>query len=81
MPAHRHGIVAVDTDAADSKPTNQMMPAASEMYAPVPSSNNASQMNGSFLGSRGGGQPHPNQMPYVVMTYIMAAQGIFPPRA
>jgi len=30
------------------------------------------------LGSAGGSQPHPNQSPYLVMTWIIALTGIFP---
>lgn len=32
------------------------------------------------LGSAGGGQPHENRMPFLVMSYCIALQGIFPSR-
>jgi microcystin-dependent protein len=32
------------------------------------------------LGVSGGGQPHNNQQPYLDVTFIIALQGVFPPR-
>lgn len=37
-------------------------------------------MNGPAIGSTGGGQPHDNMKPYLVMTYVIATQGIYPSR-
>jgi microcystin-dependent protein len=28
----------------------------------------------------GGGQPHPNLQPYLVLNFVIALQGIYPPR-
>jgi microcystin-dependent protein len=33
------------------------------------------------LSTTGGGLPHNNLQPYLGMTFIIALQGIFPPRA
>jgi microcystin-dependent protein len=40
--------------------------------------NNLGTMLPASLGNVGGSQPHPNQSPYLVMTWIIALQGIFP---
>ena len=32
------------------------------------------------LGLTGGSQPHNNMMPYLVLNYVIALQGIYPPR-
>jgi microcystin-dependent protein len=37
-------------------------------------------MNSVAIGSTGGNQPHENKKPYLVITYIIALQGIFPTR-
>jgi microcystin-dependent protein len=38
-------------------------------------------MNASALALAGGGQPHNNLPPYLVVNFIIALQGIFPPRS
>jgi len=38
-------------------------------------------MSSAALGSTGGNQPHDNMKPYLVMTYIIATVGVFPPRS
>jgi microcystin-dependent protein len=37
-------------------------------------------MNPTTIGLTGNGQPHPNRQPYLGITFIIALQGIFPPR-
>jgi microcystin-dependent protein len=37
-------------------------------------------MNIQALGPAGGNLPHNNMQPYLVVTFIIALQGIFPPR-
>lgn len=37
-------------------------------------------MSSAALGSTGGGQPHDNMKPFLVVTYVIALQGIFPSR-
>ena len=38
-------------------------------------------MAGNAIGQAGGGQPHPNWNPYLVLNYIIALTGIFPTRS
>ena len=33
------------------------------------------------LSVAGGSQPHNNMMPYLTVTFIIAMQGVFPPRS
>jgi microcystin-dependent protein len=35
-------------------------------------------MHPSTIGNAGGSQPHPNMPPYLVLTFVIALQGIFP---
>jgi microcystin-dependent protein len=39
------------------------------------------QMAPNAIGLTGGGQPHPNMQPYLCVSFIIALQGIFPPRS
>ena len=39
------------------------------------------QMSPDALGIIGGGQPHTNMQPYLVVNYIIDLQGIYPPRS
>ena len=38
-------------------------------------------MNSVAIGSTGGNEPHNNQKPYLTINYIIALEGIFPPRS
>ena len=49
-------------------------------YAPA-STQSAVQMNAQAVGMSGGSQPHNNLPPYVTLNFIIAMQGIFPPRS
>jgi microcystin-dependent protein len=79
MPQHRHAIMAIDSEAKEAKPASQV-PAAAEMYAAAPKPADASPMGSSFLEERGGVEQHENTMPYVVLRYVISANGVMPPR-
>ena len=53
-------------------------PAATNVYV---SGNPNVQMNANVLAPAGGSQPHNNVMPTTVLNWIIALQGIFPPRS
>ena len=38
-------------------------------------------MNANIVGKTGGGQAHNNMQPYLVVTWCIAVQGLFPPRS
>jgi len=50
------------------------------IYSPSVPANNA-QMNPLATSIAGGSQPHNNMMPYLCLTFIIALQGVFPPRS
>jgi len=82
MPQHLHTMQATSTQAAAN--TNSPAPAR------VLANSNFSQAWGSAGGLQpfdptsitnvGGSQPHNNMMPYLVLNFIIALQGIFPSR-
>jgi microcystin-dependent protein len=78
IPSHTHVAMGATAVANTGSPAGASwaMPRAllySSIAPAVPMSTEA-------LGSSGGGQPHENRKPYVVMSYVIALQGIFPSR-
>jgi microcystin-dependent protein len=81
MPAHTHGARSNAGGPTTSDPTNAIWTSvsrtASPPYAPA---NNLVAMSSSALQSSGGSQPHNNMQPFLVVNFIIALQGTFPPR-
>ncbi|MFQ5935564.1 MAG: phage tail protein, partial [Acidiferrobacterales bacterium] len=78
MPQHTHGFV-VSAEAADrADPTNRRVGSESTLFAPGPS--NVS-MSTTALPATGGTQSHNNMQPFLVINFIIALIGIFPPRS
>jgi microcystin-dependent protein len=80
LPTHMHGLQAVNANATTNSPNNTTMFAnstASQAYQPPA---NLVAMAANAVSSVGGSQPHNNMMPYLVLNFIIALQGIFPSR-
>jgi microcystin-dependent protein len=79
MPAHNHALMAT---AAPSTGT----PSAAVGLAPASgasiyrSGGNRVAMDAATVGVGGGGAAHNNMQPYLALNFIIALQGIFPPR-
>lgn len=82
IPSHTHGVLASPTPGTTSDPTNasfaiprvgRVTEAAYGTSASVPLAPDA-------FGVTGGGQPHNNVQPSLALNYIIALQGVFPPR-
>jgi len=84
-PVHTHAAGAATTGGTDS-PAGAIWGEAKEgktpvhLYAPSNTSTNVT-MNAAILAPVGGGAAHNNLQPYLVLTFIIALQGIFPPRS
>lgn len=81
MPQHNHTMGTLSAPGTASRPNTQLLaqPTAGNAYGPVPS--DGSTLNQAAISSAGGNQPHANLQPYLVMNFIIALQGIFPPRS
>jgi microcystin-dependent protein len=80
MPAHSHLVSGSGRPANENDPNNSYWGAAvANMYNPT--ANPPQQMAFQTLGSAGGGLPHNNMQPYLVLNFCIALQGIFPPRS
>ena len=84
MAAHPHGIGVVDATGTQNTPANAALAesrtgrVADLQYGPgttqVP-------MNPNMLAPAGASGPHNNMPPYLVVNFIIALQGIYPPRS
>jgi len=80
VPTHNHAIMGTESSANSATPANCALARTS---GPVPYSNQSNplvSMAPSALPPVGSGLPHNNLMPYTVLNWIIALQGIFPSR-
>jgi microcystin-dependent protein len=74
MPAHAHTATVNATGANQSSPVNgHWANSTRNLYA-------TSANSTMTAGNAGGGQPHENRSPYLVINFCMAIYGIFPSR-
>jgi microcystin-dependent protein len=80
IPAHTHRAVgAAHAGSSPSPAGSTWAKEGRELYTSATSA--PTEMAAGALASEGGGQPHNNLPPYLVVTFIIALQGIFPPRS
>jgi microcystin-dependent protein len=80
MPGHTHAANCVNNDGVSYDPAGNVWSAdagGNNEYGPGPA---AGQMSSNAILQAGGGQPHNNLQPYLVVNYCIALQGIFPAR-
>lgn len=82
MPSHAHGLQA-DTRVGNlgTPGPDYSLARSSPMVYKLAAGANKVQMNPLTLSPAGGNQPHNNMMPFLGLTFIIALQGIFPPRS
>lgn len=77
MPSHSHPAVGNSGAASSTSPAAHIWAHASaNAYA----SSANSVMNAAAIAANGGGQPHENMSPFLVVNFVIALQGIFPSR-
>jgi microcystin-dependent protein len=79
IPAHAHGVNCDSENATSANPSGNL-PGVTERptYAALPGTQ---KLNASAVAADGGGVPHNNLQPYLVMNYCIAPQGVFPARS
>jgi microcystin-dependent protein len=76
MPTHTHVVAGSPNASTVASPTgNYLATSPGNVYGPPPA--NTSLMPAT-LTDAGGGQPHDNMSPYLVLNFCIALQGIFP---
>ena len=79
LPTHIHGLQASsNSTGTTADPTNAFLAPVANGYFQPPS--NLTTISPQTVTSVGGSQPHNNMMPYLVLNFIIALQGIFPSR-
>ena len=83
MPAHSHGVQAAAGTGQPSAQNNAWASGAKgfgNVYSPSVAASNV-QMGPFATSIAGGNLPHNNMMPFLCLTFIIALQGVFPPRS
>ncbi|MEI7908791.1 MAG: tail fiber protein [Verrucomicrobiota bacterium] len=83
MPSHSHAVQCKGTPPPSSGGT----PGAAAVFGrsnggmAYTAAANLGAMDPATVAPAGGSQPHNNLMPYLTLTFVIALQGVFPPRA
>ena len=77
LPTHTHPVLASTANGTVPVPTNSALAATPAKIYGAPSSG-LTTLNPVNVSSVGGSQAHNNMMPYLVLNFIIALQGIFP---
>jgi microcystin-dependent protein len=82
MPVHAHGLFATAGLAAGRDPSNNPLARSRNGMAYQSTVNaNVVSMAPQAVSPAGSSLPHNNMQPYLCLTFIIAMQGIFPPRS
>ena len=82
IPAHNHFLRGTTVGADQTDPTNRVWAASTVGRTPPPlySTSQNATMAPTALSVSGGSLPHNNLHPFLTLNFIIALQGIFPPR-
>jgi microcystin-dependent protein len=81
IPAHGHSLNASKSDATDRVPTGKLPANGLGGIVAYAAPGALTQFSPNALGPTGGDLPHNNLMPYLVLNFCIALQGVFPPRS
>jgi len=81
MPMHNHLLMTTNVAGALPSPNGNFLAASSDanvaLFRPTA---DGSTLNPQSIGLAGGSQPHNNMQPYLVISFSIALEGIFPSR-
>lgn len=77
LAAHSHGVSAQSTDGSTVNPEGQVWAKGVRQFSNAEPNET---MHPDSITSTGGSQAHGNVMPYLVVSYIIALEGIYPSR-
>jgi microcystin-dependent protein len=75
IPSHIHSATASSNNGDSPVPAGNYLGAANNFYAPLA---NPTALPPATLTTTGGSQPHQNMQPFLVLSFCIALQGIFP---
>jgi len=77
IPQHNHALMASGNPGGSSNPGNQVLAAGQNVKLYIGDAPTVN-LNSQTVAPAGGSQPHTNEMPYLVVRYIISLFGIFP---
>ena len=80
IPSHTHSLKAVSDAGDNSAPEGAYLANTGALDKEYKTSGDLVPMNANAIGANGGSQPHDNLPPYIVLTFYIAMEGIFPSR-
>jgi len=81
MPAHSHFARAADGPATTNDPTDRLPAVTPEDAYQERGGKTPATMRPGTVGVMGGDQPHNNFQPSLAVNFVIALQGVFPPRS
>lgn len=83
LPAHTHGVSGSSVAASSSSPAGRIWASGAGRTPPNLYQSGApnTAMAAMATALTGGDQPHNNMQPFLCMSFIIALQGVFPPRS
>ena len=79
LPIHSHAAMASSATITALGPGGSEW-ATTTTYLYSSTATTLAPMNNTAIGAVGGGQPHENRPPFLVMNFIIALEGIYPSR-
>jgi microcystin-dependent protein len=77
LPVHTHTLRASTANGSTDQPATNV-PARNPAAIPEFAASADSDLAASAVANAGGGQPHNNMQPYIVVNFVIALQGMFP---
>ncbi|HSC54236.1 MAG TPA: tail fiber protein [Phnomibacter sp.] len=80
MPSHTHTLNAVNVNGNSNTPGANNIANTGTLDKEFKSTGTLTNMQAGAIGNNGGSVPHSNLQPYLVVTFYIATQGVFPQR-
>lgn len=80
LPTHTHVATGSSNGGNSTAPTNNVWATSTAVRQFVAGTGADANMNSGVMATAGGNQPHENMLPYLAVNFIIAVEGIFPPR-
>jgi microcystin-dependent protein len=81
MPAHSHAAICHEAAGNSNSPVNRFWSKDAGSQSGTYHDAGGATMNPGALANAGGGQPHDNMPPFLTLNFVIALQGIYPPRS
>jgi len=75
LPTHTHVVQGINTNAVTNVPLNNSLANTTALYH---ATSNLTAINPGTVGNVGGSQAHLNMQPFLILSFCIALQGIFP---